>query len=183
MKTQDLVCGVVSPDLLQRVTKHDNIKVTMKDTFESTEVPGKQVVRCTVRDNEIYQTFFMLTLSPVAPAKRSYTLGGIEHAKEGDPGMTSPITGDLGEGYVAAYDDNGGAFRNGAHLDVLRNGWLYDVYVYNWKDGTPEERRKLAEDIVLDIEKNLDTGTNTTSAPARTSVDGALSDRLSNRLG
>lgn len=105
-------------------------------------------------------------------------MDAIEEDEQQDSGKKYEYSNGFGSGY-------GSSIAPGeAHVHVIRGDWEYVVTIYHVAGANPDQCRKLAEDMVVDIEKNLAKKgpSSNNSAPAPTlSSEGA--DWLSGRLG
>lgn len=180
---KDPVCGLVSLDLVKRITGGASLDTPDNQKMTKPSDPNDFFYQCSVRNSDTYTTVVQMRVASVVDKNAS--LQQVERDKQSDYGTKFDYDGGFGQGYGTAYDDSRGPWKDGARVDVLRGDMTYNVVVYNWPTATSAERRKLAEEMVLDIEKNLAAKAGKSApagAPAR-SVGTGNADRLRSRLG
>lgn len=150
MSSNDLVCGLVSTDLVRRLVG-DHAIGTRGKGITSRSQRALQPSTCDVLDADRTVTMLTVSVGEVAdPARWRQTLATEE--KDAGKACTS-YTGDPGDGYGCTYDS--GVWVDGARVNVLRGDRLIRVTVMQWVDATPAQRLALAEDIARDVDANV----------------------------
>ena len=168
-KVADPVCGLVDLNLVKKVAGDAELSVRV-DEVDDPSVAGEKAYTCEVRNEDTHTTFLQILVAPEADpkAKEAELADEAKSLTYGKEGLTT-YNNDLGVGYGATFE--GGMWQSGAQVSVVRGSRSYDVVVYHWKDATPDERRKLAEDMVGNIETNLASGGKAdSSAPLKPTV-------------
>lgn len=168
-KVADPVCGLVDLNLVKKVAGDAEISARV-DEVDDPSVAGEKAYTCEVRNEETHTTFLQILVAPEADpkAKEAELADAAKSLTYGKEGLTT-YDDDLGVGYGATFE--GGMWQNGAQVSVVRGSRSYDVVVHHWKDATPDERRKLVEDMVGNIETNLAAaGGADSSAPLKPTV-------------
>ena len=185
---EDPVCGLVDLSLVRKIAGDAELSVRV-DATDDPSVVGEKAFTCEVRNEETHTSFLQILVAPEADPKEKVaeladTAKSLTYGKEG---LTS-YEDRIGKGYGATFE--GGMWQDGAQVSVVRGNRSYDVVVHHWRDATPEERRKLAEDMVVNADKNLSKGKDDSSSLQGSSAndDSAVSavadaSMLSKRLG
>ncbi|MER7559218.1 hypothetical protein ABTZ46_19900 [Nocardioides sp. NPDC126508] len=188
-KVADPVCGLVDLNLVEKVAGDAELSVRV-DKVDDPSVTGEKAYTCEVRNEETHTSFLQILVAPEADpkAKEAELADAAKSLTYGKESVTT-YNNDVGVGYGTTFE--GGMWQNGAQVSVVRGSRSYDVVVHHWKDATPDERRKLAEDMVGNIEQNLAADSKTdSSARLESRVDdgsnvvaGGTASNLSRRLG
>lgn len=147
--TEELVCGLVEPDLVRRAIGDAPIETRGAGLTSDTEGPAQ----CRILDGERTQTVMQLSIGVVDPAEWSAKLAQESASPSLYGTLAQEYSGDPGTGYGLTYDS--GTFVAGAAVHVLKGDHLVRATVYNWADATPEERLSLAEDVARSMEANF----------------------------
>ncbi|WP_460844452.1 hypothetical protein [Nocardioides ultimimeridianus] len=150
MSSNDLVCGLVSTDLVRRLVGDHAIGTRGRGITPRSQ-RALEPSTCDILDADRTVTLLTVSVGEVAdPAHWRRTLATEE--KDAGKACTS-YTGDPGDGYGCTYDS--GVRVDGAGVNVLRGDRLIRVTIMQWVDATPAQRLALAEDIARDVDKNV----------------------------